>query len=147
MLVEPINALDYPDIFLGTMEQAVELIEAVNRPNVKIQYDLYHAQRSRGELIGTYQRFQRYIDHIQLADNPGRRQPGTGEIYVDNVLDAVDCLGYDGFIGLEYMPIGTTFDSLEWLRSYQDRRKDRTPTTGGTYESDHTFCNMPNRSV
>lgn len=122
ILVEPLNAFDYPDVLLGTVQQAVELIHMVKRSNVKIQYDLYHAQRSGGELIGTYQRFQPNIGHIQVADNPGRHQPGTGEVFFDNVLDAIDCAGYDGYIGLEYVPIGRTVDSLKWLRSYQEKR-------------------------
>ena len=118
LLIEPINHYDIPGFFLHTVEQAAAIIEEVGSDNLFIQYDLYHQQRTRGELIATYAKFKDKIAHIQLADNPGRNEPGTGEINFANVFPALAAAGYHGWIGCEYKPRGATADGLGWLKKY-----------------------------
>jgi hydroxypyruvate isomerase len=115
LLIEPINRFDIPGFYLETVEQAASLIEDVGADNLFIQYDLYHQQRTKGELIGTYQRHAALIRHIQLADNPGRHEPGTGEINYPFVFDALEAAGYGGWIGCEYKPRTTTAEGLSWF--------------------------------
>ena len=92
-----------------------KIIEAVERPNVAIQFDVYHAQREQGDITATLRAHISRIGHIQVADNPGRHQPGTGEINYPFVFAELDRLGYDGFVGLEYVPAPDTTTSLAWL--------------------------------
>jgi hydroxypyruvate isomerase len=115
LLIEPINTYDIPGFYLNTVEQAASIIEEVGSDNLFIQYDLYHQQRTRGELVATYERHKDLIAHIQLADNPGRNEPGTGEINYPFVFEALDRAGYDGWIGCEYKPKKDTQSGLSWL--------------------------------
>ncbi|UPA24507.1 hydroxypyruvate isomerase [Shinella oryzae] len=115
LLIEPINRFDIPGFYLNTPDQAASIIAEVGSDNLFIQYDLYHQQRTGGELIGTFQKHQAKIAHIQLADNPGRNEPGTGEIAWPFVFRTLDALGYDGWIGCEYKPRTTTAEGLGWL--------------------------------
>ena len=115
-LIEPINHYDIPGFFLNTVEQADAIIGEVGSDNLFIQYDLYHQQRMRGELIATYQKYKDRIAHIQLADNPGRNEPGTGEINYGFLFAALDAAGYDGWIGCEYKPKAGTEEGLGWLK-------------------------------
>ncbi|MRG58081.1 hydroxypyruvate isomerase [Phyllobacterium sp. SYP-B3895] len=115
LLIEPINTYDIPGFYLNTVEQAAAIIEEVGSDNLFIQYDLYHQQRTRGELVATYERYKQLIAHVQLADNPGRHEPGTGEINYPFVFKALDAAGYDGWIGCEYKPKTETQRGLGWL--------------------------------
>lgn len=115
LLVEPINTFDIPGFFVNRTAQAAELLDAAGADNAFIQYDLYHAQRMEGELANTLQRFLPRIAHIQLADNPGRNEPGTGEINYPFLFNRIDALGYSGWIGCEYKPASTTEAGLGWL--------------------------------
>lgn len=115
LLIEPINRFDIPGFYLNTPDQAAEIIAEVGSDNLFIQYDLYHQQRTQGELVATFRRLQGQIAHIQLADNPCRHEPGTGEINYPVVFDALDASGYDGWIGCEYKPRTTTSEGLGWL--------------------------------
>jgi hydroxypyruvate isomerase len=115
LLIEPINFYDIPGFYLNRTAQAVSIIEEVGSDNLFVQYDIYHAQRMEGELIATVQKNLALIAHIQLADNPGRNEPGTGEIHYDNVFAALDRMGYAGWIGCEYKPATTTEAGLGWL--------------------------------
>jgi hydroxypyruvate isomerase len=116
LLVEPINTYDIPGFFLNRTEQAIALIEEVGSDNLLLQYDIYHAQRSEGELAATLQRYLPQIGHIQIADNPGRNEPGTGEIHFPFLFRHLDALGWKGYIGCEYKPRGSTLDGLGWLK-------------------------------
>ncbi len=118
LTVEAINHFDIPGFFLNRTEQVAQLIAEVNRPNVFIQYDVYHAQREEGELTATLRKYQKLIGHIQIADNPGRHQPGTGEINYPFLFREIDRLGYQGVIGLEYVPEPDTLRSLAWVKEY-----------------------------
>jgi hydroxypyruvate isomerase len=122
LLVEPINRFDIPGFYLNTVEQAASIIKEVGSDNLFIQYDLYHQQRTEGELIGTFKKHQAQIAHVQLADNPGRNEPGTGEINYPFVFEALDAAGYDGFIGCEYKPRTTTSEGLGWLAATKSAR-------------------------
>lgn len=120
--IEPINPYDMPGYFLQQSEQAVEIINELNRTNLKLQYDIYHAQRVEGHISHTLERFLTYIGHIQIANSPGRHEPHLGEINYDFIFHLVDHLGYAGWIGCEYLPAATTAEGLSWLRRYQPQR-------------------------
>lgn len=123
LLIEPINTYDIPGFYLNTVEQAASIIEEVGNDNLFIQYDLYHQQRTRGELVATYERHKELIAHVQLADNPGRNEPGTGEINYPFVFKALDQAGYDGWIGCEYKPKTETQRGLAWLNEASTTQK------------------------
>jgi hydroxypyruvate isomerase len=116
VLVEAVNTFENGPYLLRTTGQAVEFARSVGRPNVKIQHDLYHMQRMEGNLVATLEENVGEIGHVQVADSPGRGEPGTGEIHYPFVLAELERLGYDGYVGLEYNPTtGTTEESLGWL--------------------------------
>jgi len=126
VLVEAVNTFENGPYLLSTTEQAVEFVRGVGRENVKIQHDLYHMQRMEGNLVANLREHIGLIGHIQIADSPGRGEPGTGEIHYPYVLAALDELGYDGFVGLEYNPTTeTTEESFGWLPK-ELRDKDAT---------------------
>lgn len=120
LLLENINTNDMPGFLLSTTESVFRIIDRVKRDNVKLQYDIYHAQRMEGELTRRLRDNRERIGHIQIADNPGRHQPGTGEIRFEYLFDQIDQSGYDGWIGLEYIPTPDTTASLAWMR---DRKR------------------------
>ena len=116
LLVEMLNNHESPGYFLPQSEAAARLIQEVNCSNCMMQYDFYHMQLMEGNLIQTFQKHQKQIGHIQIANVPGRHQPGTGEIDYHYVFRKLDRLSYQGVIGLEYIPEGTTVESLGWLK-------------------------------
>lgn len=118
LLLEPINRYDIAGFLLGTSREALSVMDAVDSDNLRLQYDVYHMQRAEGELAGTLQTQQHRIGHIQIADNPGRHQPGTGEINFPFLFDIIDRLDYDGCVSLEYLPHPDTESSLTWLTEY-----------------------------
>lgn len=118
LLVEALNARDVPGYYLNSTRQAVELLKAIDRSNVFIQYDIYHMQVMEGDLTRTISEHLQMIEHIQLADVPGRHEPGTGEINFPNLFKAIDDMGYRGWLGCEYVPSQSTEQSLRWLRDY-----------------------------
>jgi hydroxypyruvate isomerase len=115
LLIEPINTFDIPGFYLSRTRQALEILEEVGADNLRIQYDIYHAQRMEGELAATLSACLARIGHVQLADNPGRHEPGTGEIHYPFLFKHLDRLGYDGWIGCEYKPATSTEAGLGWL--------------------------------
>ncbi len=119
LVIEPINPFDIPGFFLNTTNQVLRLIEEAQRPSVKIQYDIYHMQRTQGDILNTYTALRQHIDHIQIADNPGRHQPGTGELHYGRIFQALEKAGYEGYIGLEYIPLGSTDESLSFWHRYR----------------------------
>lgn len=118
LLVEPINTRDVPGFYLSRTRQAADIMDTVRSDNLALQYDVYHMQIMEGDLTPTIERFIERIGHFQIADNPGRHEPGTGEINYSFVLDFIDSLGYDGWIGCEYKPAASTIDGLDWLKPY-----------------------------
>ena len=123
LLIEPINTFDVPGFFINRTQQAIDILDAVGADNAYVQYDIYHAQRMEGELTATLQKHLHRIGHIQLADNPGRHEPGTGEINFSYLLPALDRMGYSGWVGGEYIPAAGTVTGLGWLQkwSYHER--------------------------
>ncbi|WP_342116115.1 hydroxypyruvate isomerase [Pseudoduganella sp. OTU4001] len=114
LLIEPINTFDIPGFFLSGTRQGLELIDAVGSDNLFLQYDIYHMQRMEGELANTIKNNLSVIRHIQLADNPGRFEPGTGEINYGFLLNFLDEIGYEGWVGCEYKPKAGTEAGLGW---------------------------------
>ena len=117
MVIEPINTtVDIPGFFLNHTKQAAEIIREVGSDNLKIQHDIYHMQIMEGHLIQTIKEYLPLIGHMQIADNPGRREPGTGEINYPFLFGEIDKLGYEGWIGCEYKPAAETHAGLGWLK-------------------------------
>jgi hydroxypyruvate isomerase len=114
LLVEPINTRDIPGFFLNGTEQAAQIIADVQSDNLFIQYDIYHMQIMEGDLAPTMQKHLNRIAHIQIADNPGRNEPGTGEINYPFLFRYLDELRYSGWIGCEYKPKATTTEGFGW---------------------------------
>lgn len=114
LLIEPINHFDIPGFFLTRTDQAMSIIDEVGSTNLLLQYDVYHAQRMEGELGATIAKNMARIGHIQLADNPGRGEPGTGEINYAWLFKHIDAAGYAGWIGCEYKPKSDTVNGLGW---------------------------------
>lgn len=117
-VVEPLNPFDTPGFLLSTPSRGFALLEEVGHPNLALEYDVYHAQRTEGNLVATIRSQIARIGHVQIADSPDRHQPGTGEINYPYVLQALDDAGYDGWVSLEYRPLGSTERSLGWLRDW-----------------------------
>lgn len=115
LLIEPINTLDIPGFYLHGTQQALDIMDEVGADNLCLQYDIYHMQRMEGELAATMQKHLPRIAHVQLADNPGRNEPGTGEINYHFLFQHLDRIGYTGHIGCEYKPKTTTTAGLGWL--------------------------------
>ena len=118
LLVEPVNTRDIPGFFLSGTKQALSIIDDVGSTNLFLQYDIYHMQIMEGDLASTIQKHLAQIPHMQLADNPGRNEPGTGEINYPFLFEFLDTLGYPGWIGCEYKPKTTTLEGLGWLKPY-----------------------------
>jgi len=115
LLIEPINNYDVPGFWLNRTALAISVLDEVGADNAFVQYDIYHAQRYEGELAATMSRYLARIGHIQLADNPGRNEPGTGEINYPCLVAHLDRIGYKGWIGCEYKPAASTEAGLGWL--------------------------------
>ncbi len=115
LIAEPINTRDIPGFFLNRTEQALAIFDEVGSGNLKLQYDIYHMQIMEGDLAPTIEKHIDRIAHVQLADNPGRHEPGTGEINYPFLFAHLDRLGYDGWIGCEYKPRAGTKEGLGWL--------------------------------
>ena len=119
LLIEPINRRDIARFWLHRTEQALSVLDEVGADNLALQYDIYHAQRSEGELAATIERALPRIAHIQVADNPGRHEPGSGEIRFEFLFALLDRLGYAGWVGCEYHPAGRTEAGLGWWQPYR----------------------------
>ena len=126
VMIEAINPMDNGPYLLTTTAAAAAFIREVARPNVRLQYDAYHMQRTEGDLTSTLDEYWHLISHIQIADVPGRNEPGTGEINYPFFLDHLDRKGYQGAVGLEYRPsAGRAEDSFGWLEEYRRGRPGR----------------------
>jgi hydroxypyruvate isomerase len=118
LLIEPINPRDRPEYFLTRVEHAADVIAKVDRPNVRIQFDFYHAQIVGGDLIRRFEAHLPLVGHVQIAAVPSRHEPNEGEVNYPAIFAALDALGYAAFIGCEYRPRGRTEDGLGWARPY-----------------------------
>ncbi|SDT92710.1 hydroxypyruvate isomerase [Stappia sp. ES.058] len=122
LLVEPINTRDIPGFFLSTSAQALEILDSVGSSNLALQYDIYHMQVMEGDIAHRLQEILPRIAHIQIADPPGRHEPGTGELNYPFLFDHLDRIGYDGWVSAEYRPKTTTREGLGWLAEAVARR-------------------------
>jgi hydroxypyruvate isomerase len=118
LLIEPINPRDRPDYFLSRVEHAADVIAKVGAPNVRIQFDFYHAQIVGGDLIRRFEKHLPVIGHVQIAAVPSRHEPDEGEVSYPGIFAALDRLGYGGWIGCEYNPRAKTEDGLAWARPF-----------------------------
>jgi hydroxypyruvate isomerase len=121
--VELLNPKETPGFFLDSLDVATRILDAV--ADLRFQCDVYHLQRTSGDLVETIRSLAGRIGHVQIADAPGRHEPGTGEIAYPFVLEAIDATGYDGRAGLEYRPSGATDDSFGWIEAYGYARGSR----------------------
>lgn len=113
--LEALNTYDNPGYLFARSKDVLDVLKAMNSPWLKFQYDVYHMQRMEGELVNTMKANLAYINHIQIADNPGRHQPGSGEINYAYVMKAIEEMGYDGYVGLEYVSDPNAAGALDWL--------------------------------
>lgn len=118
LLIEPINTRDIPGFFLNSSQQALEIIKAAGSDNLYLQYDIYHMQIMEGDLARGIEMNLALIPHMQLADNPGRHEPGSGEINFPFLFKHIDKIGYQGWIGCEYKPATTTEAGLAWVKPH-----------------------------
>lgn len=122
LLIEPINTQDMPGIYLNRTAQALRIMDEVGADNLFLQYDVYHMQIMEGDLAQTIERHLPRIAHIQIAEVPGRHEPGLGEIDYGFLFGHLDRIGYGGWIGCEYKPAGQTTDGLGWFKPYARAR-------------------------
>jgi hydroxypyruvate isomerase len=116
VLVEALNSWETPGYILTSTADSMALVDSVGAPNLAIQYDIYHMQRMEGNICATIAAHAWRMGHIQFADSPGRGQPGTGELHFPFIFQAIEGSGYQGYVGAEYVPVGTLEASLGWFR-------------------------------
>jgi hydroxypyruvate isomerase len=104
--------------FVSRSDDVVALLQAIDRPNVKLLFDVYHVQIMEGDLIKRLERHRPYIGHVQIAAVPSRAEPDEGEVNLPAIFGALDAIGYQGFVGLEYKPRARTEDGLKWMADY-----------------------------
>lgn len=117
LVMEAVNTRDVPGFYLNTTAQALDIREKVGSSNLFLQYDIYHMQIMEGDLARTLESNLDVINHVQLADNPGRHEPGTGEINYHFLFQHLESIGYRGWVGCEYKPASTTTAGLGWLKT------------------------------
>lgn len=115
LLVEAINTRDMPGFFLNHSDQAIAVMDEVGADNLFLQYDIYHMQVMEGDIANRLARLLPRIGHIQIADTPGRHEPGTGELNYPFLFGHLDRIGYDGFVSAEYRPVASTEAGLDWF--------------------------------
>jgi hydroxypyruvate isomerase len=121
LLLEPINTRDIPGFLINTTADFERIAEAVGHDNLYLQYDFYHMQVMQGDLLPTFERLRSRIAHVQVADNPGRNEPGTGEINYKTIFATLDAAGYDGWVGAEYKPRAGTSAGLGWFDTWRNK--------------------------
>ena len=115
--LEALNTIDTPACFVSSTDHFERIHEQVGSENLFLQYDFYHMQIMQGDLMRNFIRLQPLISHVQIADNPGRHEPGTGEINYGFIFSELERLGYDGWVGCEYVPAAKTSDGLGWFQA------------------------------
>ena len=118
LLLEPLNTrVDHPGSFLSSSYEGYKLLAAVDSPNVKLLFDIYHQQITEGDIVRNLETHLEHVGHIHVADNPGRNEPGTGEIDYEYILSALAGAGYDGYVGCEFTPTGDPETSVKAVKS------------------------------
>ena len=124
LVIEPLNSRDVPGFFLRTSGQAAEIIREVGADNLLLQFDVYHAHIMEDDAVASMRQHMSQIAHVQIADDPGRHEPGTGSVDFGSVFEALRNANYRGWVGCEYIPSTTTEKSLDWLRAYRSASVD-----------------------
>lgn len=130
VLIEPINLRDMPRYFLNRQDHAHELLDAVASPHLKVQMDLYHCQIVEGDVATKLRHYlpTGRVAHLQIAGVPGRHEPDVGELHYPFLFDAIDALGYTGWVGCEYRPAAGTSQGLGWRdRALRSQAAGRQP--------------------
>jgi 2-dehydrotetronate isomerase len=126
LLLEPLNPNDNPGYFYSTLVEAVSLIEELGIPNIKLQFDVYHVARAEGDVLAKLEKYRRHVGNVQIAAVPTRAEPDAGEIAYGVIFNALERLGYAGWVGCEYKPRGDTDKGLSWAgRLGIDERMER----------------------
>ncbi len=116
LLIETNNLVEHPGYYLARLEQAADIIAAVDHPRLRMLFDTFHVGLNEGNIVDNFNRHLALIDHVQIANVPGRHQPGEGDLDFDVILPAIDASGYDGWVGCEYFPLTDTRSSLAWMK-------------------------------
>lgn len=119
IVIEAINPNDIPGFLIQTQAQSLSLIRDIDAKNVGLLFDIYHVQRSEGDVTARMRKYFGHISHVQVADSPGRNEPGSGELNWDYILDELITLGYSGWVGCEYRPVSSTLAGLHWLDRFR----------------------------
>jgi hydroxypyruvate isomerase len=119
VIIEALNPEIRPNSLLTTTAEVMEVIQELDHPNLGMEYDQYHMYGTEGNMEATVEKYLRYIGNIQIADIPGRGEPGTGDVDFDTFLSALDRMGYDKWVALEYVPTGDTVETLKWLDKWR----------------------------
>ena len=117
MTIEPLNNIDMPQIFLSSAAQVLDIIDAAEEPNILLQFDVYHMSQMENDYLAVLEANIGRIGHIQIADQPGRGEPGSGKLDFEVLFSLLDSLGYDGWVGAEYKPSGITEQTLGWFEA------------------------------
>jgi hydroxypyruvate isomerase len=118
LTLEPLNNLDSPAVFLHRVEQALRVIDELDMPRLMLQFDVYHMARMEEDYLSLLEDNIERIGHIQIADVPGRGEPGSGTLDFPRLFKRLDQLGYDGWVGAEYLPSRATEETLGWFRPF-----------------------------
>ncbi|BCL69556.1 hydroxypyruvate isomerase [Vibrio nigripulchritudo] len=118
VMLEPLNSRDVHGYFISQQQEAIELIHQIDRPNVKLQFDFYHAQIMDGDITRLLRKCGNYIGHVQVASVPDRHEPDLGELNFPYLFDVLENIGYKDWIGCEYRPKTSTNEGLGWMRRY-----------------------------
>ena len=119
LLIEPVNSRTFPGSYLRNSGQAIAIMDEAKLPNLKLQYDLFHMQIMEGDLARSLESLLPRIGHIQFADVPERHEPGSGEINFPFLFDWIDRIGYQGWVGAEYIPSAGTEATLGWFEQFR----------------------------
>ena len=118
LTIEPLNSFDMPNIFLSQAKQVLRIIDEVGLPNVKLQFDVYHMSRMEDDYMAVLEANIDRIAHVQIADNPGRGEPGSGNLDFSALFSLLDRLEYAGWVGAEYQPSTVTEETLDWFKPF-----------------------------
>lgn len=122
LVVEPLNVrIDHPGYFLSSSSEAFDIIASVDSSNVKVLFDIYHQQVTEGDITRRLTENLEHVGHVHIAGNPGRNEPGTGELDYENIVAALANAGYEGYIGCEFMPQGSPTDAVRYVNTIVDR--------------------------
>ncbi len=118
VLLEAFNPEIRPGALLTTTEETMALIDAVGHPNIRLEYDAFHMHATEADMAASVEKYLALIDNIQIADYPGRGEPGSGEIDYQAFLAALERFGFDKWVACEYEPTGPTLETLGWAGNW-----------------------------